>query len=32
MRKLVVRLDENGVMEEDDVMWWVLEVIDLRPH
>ena len=32
MRNLVGRMDENGVVEEDDVPWGALVVIAAKPH
>ena len=32
MRKLVGRMDENGVAEKDDGMWGSLVVIAAKPH
>ena len=32
MRKLVERIDENGVVEEDDGQWGSLVVLAAKPH
>ena len=32
MRRLVERLDENGVVEEDDGTWGALAVLAAKPH
>ena len=32
MKNLVERLDENGVVEDDDLPWGALVVIAAKPH